>query len=640
MGFGDFCILSRRLLIVFVTSFVWILTGCGETGLYRKLEDAGRIQGDIDASALSLWERSPTADSSNYALKASDDLGKVPRKSVTLPGLLSKSNSLESDDIIVLDATLTAFSIPFSKWAGRRPFWDTDDFQMLMAYAHAARSLEYVRELFPNGNFSFKAYDAANRLTVGQLSIFAAEIGDIFGTSYNPTRKSISFYRHGGDGELAKFNPVLEADAVYHEMAHYISHALSCPVGAVCPTDSNNVVTMSVGVNTDLDAIQEGLADFFASVMTNDDRNFTFLNNNARELVSPQSRNGVDFFRSVGNDLFFPDGFRQSAHLDGRVVSAALNDFRKYLLGKTVKKVNCTVSATETCNFSVRSSPLSAERANAFAVKLAFNAFAELVRSSSYTDYALLLTELCVAGENCPDTGTASSVLRQILIQRGLISSFPVIADNSSVVFSQNEEVADLYINSELGWRPFPDNTDLADSDSFIEPCELILVYPRIRNSTQARVTKKVLHNLKAQLMSVDGFTEVRVSDRAIDPFPTASMKPSKLLGWLSPNDEFGVLEKDATSRLYTVRGSSTFTKLFGKNFTVPSMGWIMFAPNELGKSGSLRFKYKTRIFNSRLSGEVESSDNLVSSLSVVSQATANSEAAAGRTLQNYTCGF
>jgi hypothetical protein len=65
-----------------------------------------------------------------------------------------------------------------------------------------------------------------------------------------------------------------------------------------------------------------------------------------------------------------------------------------------------------------------------------------------------------------------------------------------------------------------------------------------------------------------------------------------------------------------------------------------MFAPNELGKTGSLRLKYKTRVYNARTASEVESTDSYVSSLSVISSAAAAAENAAGRPVQNYTCGF
>lgn len=604
-------------------------------------EAAAKKKKELSAQTLSLWQRSPTSDKKDFTLTVDSDLEQVPRADVSVSGILDSKGALESEDLVVYDSNLLKRSVSFYQWAGTKVPWDKPDFELFMAYHHAKKALALAKELFPNANYGFKIKDASGKLASQKLIIYAEEIGSPFLTSYSPDKKSISFYRDINSTFISKFNPVLEGDAVYHELAHYVLHSMTCTTKTCIDAGGQEASPASaeLGKSPDMDALQEGLADYFASVVAGDDINLTFFANNARILTSTHSRMGIEYYRSANNAVRLPEAFRQQMHFDGRIVSGVLNDLRKYLDGTGVFDVSCpSGSSSSSCIFSGKKSPLAKDLAMKTVLKLAFNTFTSMREASSFYDYFQTLRAQC-AGTGCPDPSATVLILDKIFKARGVLVTNPLAANVSKIVFNTVQESTDtatsavtktdIYVEPTLAWKPYPDNSDNADKDSYLEPCELIMVYPVLSNLTDANGGAQLqVHSINAELLESSGFATAKVNDKTLDFLPIAAnsgKKNSKFLGWLNPGEQFTTLLSDYTSRFYSDISQSTFTRKFGKDFNVPSMGWIVHAPNTFGATGKMKIKFSGSVFNQKDGLVYPSSTTLNLELSTLTAEQANS---------------
>lgn len=627
---------NARVSFFYTLWMLVVVSSCGEVGLQDKFAAAALKQRDLDSQTLQLWARSPTMDGSDATVTAASDLEQIPRAPLSFATLLKTDTALESADLAVVNnSSVTQITTDFYSWAGRRAPWNTEDFAMLMAFSHGTKALELAKKLFPTANYGFKIKNSSRQLVAAKLVIYAQESGNPFLTSYVPTTKSIAFYRDAQSATLPGYNPALEGDAIYHEVGHYLMHTLSCSNGSTCENSGGREgtpVASDLGTSPDMDSLQEGLADLFASVVARDDRTLSFFSNNARYLTTAQNRMGIEFDRAVNNRMRFPDGFRQQMHFDGRVIAGALNDFRKYLDGEGYQSVNCELNnLSSECRVSGMNPPLSKEEAGNTVIQLALDAFASMAIHSSYYDYVTVLERNCAA--SCPDAAVSAARLDIILRARGLLPTSAALSTAvSGVKFSSAQAEADIYVDEQLAWRPFPGSV-YADSDSYLEPCELVMVYPDMRNVTNATntdatpKTRLQIENITAELVSVsaNGFTPAILGKTVLDYLPgvSSSYTSLKSLGWLNPGESFSALVEDKTSRLYTNSGKSTFTRVFGSGFNVPSVGWLVHAPSKFGATGNMVINFSATVFNQTL-GTVFKSNSLTLSLSTITEASAN----------------
>ena len=501
-----------------------------------------------------------------------------------------------------------------------------------MAFHHASKALVLAKRLFPDARYNFESDTRSGTSNSRKLVIYGEEIGDPFDTSYSPAQKAISFYKNPASQYLPLFNPVLEGDAVYHEVAHYVMQAYVCGDTDVHCVDEA-LPAIAGGISPDMDALQEGLADYFAAVVAGDDRTLTFFSSNARYLVSPQYRLGTAFTRLVNNRAKFPEGFRQDLHFDGRVVSGALNDFRRYLDGSGFVAANCAPTDTSSdCRVAGSSRPMSRKAAEEFVLKLAFEAFKGMGTTSGLYDFAYSLKTLCQSECVAINQEPGAHALLTALKGRGLIPEHDPVAEGTALRFSDTEDEADLLVDRTLKWRPYPDNGSAADLDAYLEPCELVMVYPDLENLTLATDGGRVpleVHNISVSLLEYTGFGEVSLTSRLtrktkiLDPLEVVKDEvPYKILGWLNPGDKLSDLVGDSDSRLYTSSAQSTFTRTLGKNFNVPSVGWLVHAPSDFGLSGTMKLRFSASIYNGENSGEViQAESDFTLSLSTVTAA-------------------
>lgn len=576
-----------RLLPLFV-----MMASCGNDALFQKYEQAARKQDAVDSNKQELFMRSPLVDSQGQIRYPDQDPDRVPRTIVELVGLESQTGPLESQDLKVFSSSRSSESPTFFEWAGRRIPWDNSDFQIFMAYFHGQRAIDYYRSI------SFQPLDWGFLVNTGssfvsRLSIFSSVSGSPFDTGYDFTAKEISFFRQP-TGVGANYNPVDEADAIYHEVAHVAMHALRPAV-----------VQLEPGLNTDLDSIQEGLADFLGAALAGDDAILTYFSANAVRIFPPdQSRTRNQQQRGLASAVAFPRAYRDDIYLDGKVMASALNDFRKYLNGENLRQItNCSGSG---CSLPMITTAVSKTEAFAAVSKLSLAAFGDLVESSTLQEYARILVSYCSSQIFCPWPGS-SEILERIFIGRGLLSISDTVslAAATDIVWSADPAVADILTYSDLGFLEFPGDPGFSNENGIVEPCEVLLVYPKIRNNTQARGRPLDLRNIRIELGGVTGFSEVRVpgSTQPVERIrPSGSVKPqSKFFGWLSHTEsgwDSAELVASPQSPWYQEIGGSVFAQRISATSYPSAVGWLVRAPASPGGVASAQFRIQANPYN------------------------------------------
>ena len=553
------------------------LSSCGVNTLDAKFAFAARKQAALDSKQLDLWARSPVLDGLSPQASALDDLDALPRTPVTFVDIVSLTEPLKGAMTDVFESTTKLSAPTFFDWAGLRIPWTRSEFQIFMAFAHVTKARQLATALVPAGvNLDF-AVSGVSGPPKTRLTIFAQEPGSAFSTGYDVSNKTLTFFREESES-LSRYNPVDESDAAYHEYGHVAMHAINPPV-----------VTVAIGANTDLDFIQEGLADLFAAAIAQDENFANYLANNAPILTSSANRTGIEQNRSLANVLVFPFGYRRQSHLDGRILSGAMNDYRKWLKGDTVTQLTgCAGSSLGNCPIAPNAAPVLDSSAWETSLKLALLAFQDLSTTSSYEFYSQQLLSRCTANPLlCPNG--ASVALTRILQGRGLRRTnfqlnppVPTIGDFTDVD-------ADIQVSADLGFMPFPNDPGFANSNETLEPCELILIYPIIKNnSRRPEFLGSAFYEITIELASTTGFTPLRLGSppkvvEPITPLPGSPLK--KIFGWMDPsdtteNDNNISLIRNESSSWYVNAGSSVFTQKLGSTFFPSPVGFLAKAPS------------------------------------------------------------
>ncbi len=364
------------------------------TDISQKFYEGARRQEGLDAGSLYLWRRSPAFASGNTSLLSTMNLDAlVPKTQHYFSGVLDIRAPIASRDVVIHYSHNNPSAPTFYRWAGRRvPWQDNPDFRALFAYHETSRAIayadtlinrEYVKEstskLFAwreavcddgaggqeRGSRSCSSANDLLAAPVLPLTVVAdsstmprGEESDVtsagfcpyFDLNYEMTSGSYCFSRddagawktkwHAGDYarqvffyrdfDFTRFNFVDDGDVVAHEIAHVLQAALN-----------PELLESEPGINTHLDAIIEGSADFFAAAYRRDDRLFRYAQTNLYQIF-PSAYQGVltGRYRDPKSSLSFPNAYNYKSIYDiGRVLSAAMNDYRLLRSGSSVSKI-------------------------------------------------------------------------------------------------------------------------------------------------------------------------------------------------------------------------------------------------------------------------------------------------------------
>ncbi|MBS1983994.1 MAG: hypothetical protein JST16_07455 [Bdellovibrionales bacterium] len=579
-----------------------LLTACGQSDLSTSFDAAARKQSDIDNMTLSLWKRSPIVDSGNSSVTASTDLDTIPRTSLVFSGLTGLKSAVASSEITVYESSSSKQAPTFYEWAGLDVPTTNSDFQILMSYYHATKAKDHAKNMFTDVNF------AATGNAVLPLTVYAMESGSVTASNYDPSAKTIQLY-HDAKGALPNFRIADEADAVYHEFGHAVQDALN-------HTAINTAVAAFLDVypaNRDLDSILEGLADVDAAAVAQDDTILPYLSANLPSFLPTNYRTGnAAYRRSTRNTLKFPNAYVRQAHLDGRVISGALNDFRRVLAGETVTEPpGCTSSCT---SLKLTANTVSSTTAFDRMMELGYRAYQQASTTVTFFQFANLLLDRCDNDSNvgtwCGDDATVRAALVSILDGRGLKSS-SMSANNATILVGVTAGTIGSATGlspaasgspdvrfGQLGFMPFPNDTGFANTDSELNPCEVVLIYP---NMVNVNATESIF-DITVVLTGISGFTNL-VPSGSTTPVETVTTSPSKkILGWLAPGESSDSLVNfytgNSASRWYDAQNGAYLTQKLSSTYYPSELGWIVRAPNSYATSASATFQIYMRRYN------------------------------------------
>jgi len=549
-----------------------LLSGCGPSALSLAFSDAVAKQAAVDSASVNIFVRSPGADAGNFNLTAVDErtIERLTKTPTSLNSFNSKTTALRSPDLIVYQSDTTLFAPTIFDWAGENLSWKNPNFQIFMAYAHGQIALNYMKKNFAttyadmrlNGHLPLTIYAAID------LNVFRAKAGKKYQlfdiVSFNPSAKSIRF---GRDPSTAapRYNPVDEADALYHEMGHSLQQGLN-PL----------VLAQGVGSNNAMDALLEGLADFFAASILRDDNFGRYLQSNFTVLTGDQH------IRRMDHSLSYPGGWLDESHLSGRVVASALNDLRRYLQGQTISLLNCS---TQPCTVTAVSTGFSTAKAFDLVNVLAHQSFVSFATTGTIHGFMTRLLTTCTGTFSDWCSASIATDFRKILVGRGVVS------DYTANVAVSGDSAAVGYLKQNVSSASGDDGSTTAGK---IGPCERVLIFPNISGVDGASDANRAA--------LYDGVAIVTAFNSDIVPYAAStanslSSSNSKRLPWIEPADRLQGLLRSPASRLYTAQQGSTYTSGFDFQTTSSDVGWIVNAPDTAG-TYNIYFQIQYRAFN------------------------------------------
>jgi hypothetical protein len=595
------------------------MISCGKSELDKVWDDAVRKQNALDSGYLDIWKRSPIIDGDNNSLTAFDNLDNISRGGVTVTGYLDPRAPIESSSLKVYDNT-TSLSTP-SLFDGAGEFISTKNssFQVYMAFAHGMTAITHAVAQLPSTNFK----NSSNLIL--PTKIYALQSGNVTATHYDPTYKSIYLYTNSASAN-PDFRIADEADAIYHEWGHAIQDALN-------KTVINNPMADFDGVypaNRDLDAILEALADFNAAAVAKDDRILMWLAANMPPILSSDTRTGTAYRRNLDTTIRFPSAYIRNPHLDGRVLSAALNDFRKYLSGSAVTiPSDCTSSCTTLGIASPMSTDLAFDRVS----QLAHYAYAQMTTTTTFFGFESLLESTCDshAGVTWCDTTEIKDALSSILDGRGLRKQNTLGSSsqnhtalnithvttgvagnvtNAVITGTTITGATEIYVPQNLGWMPFPNDTGFANSDSAITGCEVMLIYPNLEN----RDSSEYFYDWTVSMVSNSGFSNMTAGGSTVEEVTLATSAQRKVLGWIGPSETTPMFinfvnESTYSGRWYQAWNGSTFARKLSSTYYPSELGWLVRAPSTASTVLSATFRIQGRRYNTTSINQVFSFD-------------------------------
>lgn len=633
--------MKRDSLFLFLSLFA--LAGCGKSKLTSDFLDAANRQENLDQLSFPTWLRSPTIDSGNPNLSAADDYcNVVPKTNLMLRNIEGVKSPLRADDLIVYRNMLDKSVKSFWDYLFTKDNCFSDDFQVPHTYGHARFALDFMSHVFTgNDGFpgigvssknspvtvyaseeaaelrsrwesAFNKKDAGNSAEYNSLIQKLGNAEDasasVFSTHYDSFLRSMRFYKDS-EGPLPNFNAGQEADAIYHEACHHFQNTIQSTYMRTSVSDASG-------------ALLEGLADFCAASVVRDDNILSYFRANAPAIFGASNWNGPKHQRSLRHSLRFPANYVGEIHLDGRVVSGALNDFRRYLAGETIQILGGICGGSCSRSMSSRS-PLTSDQAWDAVLRLSHMALYYSSATDSLARYSSILKDelqnACTTRYQSFCNTETRGVLLEILNGRGLA---PVAAGNAFRVTA-----SDIAVDSNLSFVRYPvagrsgfnDATTVArDLNSSIAVkdvgrCEVLMVYPVIRNNSHlgSRAFSIVNGTIKYVSVSIQStsVSNSQISNYFLDP-------SNKSLPWLSPSENSGTListgpkapvvsggsvrfVNQSPSRLYADSFGSVFTQPFSADFNQSPVGWTIVTPPNVGDRMTITFRLALTPFES-----------------------------------------
>jgi hypothetical protein len=582
----------RSIQLILAASSL-LLTRCGPSELSKQFSAASRAQSALDTQTLKLWKRSPSVDSGNAAITSKDDLEAIPRTELSFAEASDLSAPIQSADVKIYKSTKELTSPAFLDWAGRAITWKNPEFQVFMGFHHATKAKNLALSILPDVKFS----DATTGVL--PLTVYALEPGSVGDNHYAPDKNSIFLY-FDAKSVWPDYHVVDEADAIYHEFGHAVQDALN-PTVLNYPIADFTTPSGGTAPNRDLDALVEGGADFYAAAVARDDVILSYLSAHLPSLIAANDRKGQTYKRSAANSLAFPEAYLRDAHLDGRVISGALNDFRKILEGQTVGDIKLSTGTV--------ARDVAFDRAAA----LSFRAFAQLTTTSTYFDYAALLESNCTGHASLKSwcgTAEVSAALSKVLATRGL-KAVGEVPKNVAIGLGQTvsgvldvstpaSATPDVTFSDTLAPLPFPNDPGFANADVEVDRCEVLLLFPQFTVSGTS-----ALYDITVELLATTGFTTLKFpgTENPVEESVNTAQAEAKVLGWLKPGESSGTLVNfisgDTSSRWYADAFGSTFTRKLGSSYFPSELGWLVRAPATAGAVATAKFRLTMRRTNS-----------------------------------------
>ena len=585
--------ISGKALLLFMGGFLGgvFLPSCGnQFGVSSGSGNSGPDE-TAGSAPLNLFERSPGVDNGNVSQTASLSINSLNRRSVTLYDMHSKKRSLEGARLRVFNNESERRAPIYNDFVNRNPDFDSDEFKTFMAYAHLSRSIRDADRIFTG------AHARQNFSKVYPLEAFSREPGHPLSTGYiinfqtsgsqiNVNRARISFFQDRSNAQYGFYNTVDESDAIYHEFGHVVQRVFNERVEILAESQ-------------DLGMILEALSDYYAAASLTDAQILRYLEANSPNVFSSNGRTGNRHTRNAENRLFFPDSYLNHEHLDGRVLAATLNDFRKYLQGQVVSLTNCSSGS---CQVHSPGVPQSLRDSFEIVLRIVHNAFADLVLSSSMHQFSSFIVNETQSGNQlgavCSSSACSSSIashFQQILIHRGLMAN-----TTQRPLVSNIQDIANIMtFTHEMGFIGFSE-TGQANNDNLVQPCEILLVYPKFTNTSNSQSTQIDLMNLDISIVANgDGtFPQPQEVSRASDSTIIDFLSPGdsqKVFGWIKPGESSDSLMKGTTSGWFDSQQNATLMRpLSGTHFPVGG-GYIVRAPNSANTSASLTFQLRAQ---------------------------------------------
>jgi hypothetical protein len=584
------------------------LPACGPTGFDGRLKQAVRKQGALDANRQDLWERNPSADAGDPSLTLmTANFDAIKRTAVSLEDILEKNLPLEGTKLKVFQSSEYQYAPSLFDWAGKRVPWANPDFHIYMAYHYGTKARQYAASaLSETAGVDMYRYS---------LTLYASEEGGLGDTYFDSSDKTIRFTRAAVVTGKPEFKAADDVDTVYHEMGHFIQNQLN-------PELQQSVAGSGYFRNYLLKALREGLADFGAAAMLGQDKinDWPMKHVKLFGLSAVPYMDSATYTRAARNEVYFPEGFSgapspcyeastacgfydvdkvtDASHSDGRAVSGALNDFRRLLAGGTIKLFHgCTGAA---CDYKLAEGVFSDADAWKAVYRVAHEAYKDLLPTSSLYFYGDKLVDRCEALSWC--STPISTALKIVLNDRGIYDGKALVTnDDPSNVFT-------LPPPSLPGYRVLADKM-LDDyygavDDTFLDPCEAMLIWPNIA----VKATVKV-YSVSVKILEISGFSDLKSSEGVPYEFSTSVGTTYKNLGWMELGQSSDTLVSSDLSNWYKIFAGRTFaTRAKLADYVLEAtpklnrLGWLVRAPksrtspNHVGK---VKWQISYRVYNS-----------------------------------------
>lgn len=591
-----------------------LLSACGASVESAKFYEAARRQYALENQAIQIFERGPTWDGANPLATALSNNQAISKTFVSLLGLTDPAGALRGFPygsfgygIHVQYSKTNTQSPIFNTWAGRPMEWNSQEFKAFMLYAHMSKAYAFA---FDN----LLSLQAAGVIKSTNYPVkgFAATAGHVGNTKFTyKNGLALNFFQHDQDASLSKLNMVDEADAIYHEYAHYLQHIYNTQAINV-PISDFESGTVS---NPDLDAIIEGTADYFVVAITKSERILSYLENNLALLNAGVIVREGTSMRSMSQSWSFPDTYVAQPHMDGRVIASAVNDIRKYISGFDVRASCNDEQATTPCyvKSSVSISGVNDIWAKAFEISML--AFGGMSNQSTYRHYAhLLITKTIdfLHSQGCDVVCQANKKkdLIKILHLRGLLDSqlsaaqaqaiYPVLgAGDVGTNDTHRIIVGSDIVGNAFNFVPFDPDRGLSDANMKLSECEMAVVFPDIYNNTNAPLLAATVpatdfYNIRFRVKSTTNLQEVKDDAGMVVDSLTNSNGKWKFWGILKPGERGLTNLFGKTSDWFkTTKGSHFSQPPTLNNFPVP-WGYLVSVPrSRLGQPMTITWEVR-----------------------------------------------